>query len=518
VSDTPESEESDWGKELPLDDALDGQKAKAGRPNRIEALLREVVDEVELWRGSDGRGYATIDMDDHHEHHRVVGETFANWLRLQSQLRGLGPLGNSDVERLTANLNARCLGLGETHEVCQRVGRHGGKLYVDLADDKWRAVEIVAAKAETTERWRVVERPPVRFIRSTGIAAMPSPAPGGLIDDLRRWLNVKTEAHFRLTIAWLLSCYRARGPFPILVVSNSQGTGKSTLTKLLTRLVDPQQADPRSPPKSERDLWIACQHARLLAFDNLSVVTASMGDALCRIATGGAFFARTLYSNDGETILRACNPILLNSISDIIDRADLMDRAVLIETKAFGEGERRTEDDLWSDFEAEEPLLLGAIFDAVSAALGSYDETVTPTNLRMADAARNAAAACPFLNWSAEELLSWWRKNRIESDLSVIEADAVAEVLLEHLEQAGDRWEGSTKQLYDKLTELIPDTLRRSKDWPSSSLKFRSHITLLQPALASAGWLFEAKKGPRGKRSLVFSRRSASPAAPGGRT
>ncbi len=46
-----------------------------------------------------------------------------------------------------------------------RVGGLDGRLYLDLGDDTWRAVEIVATG------WRVIDNPPVRFRRAGGMQA-----------------------------------------------------------------------------------------------------------------------------------------------------------------------------------------------------------------------------------------------------------------------------------------------------------------------------------------------------------
>jgi hypothetical protein len=44
-----------------------------------------------------------------------------------------------------------------------RIAEHTGHIYLDLADECWRAVEIAP------EGWRVVEYPPVRFRRPVGM-------------------------------------------------------------------------------------------------------------------------------------------------------------------------------------------------------------------------------------------------------------------------------------------------------------------------------------------------------------
>lgn len=55
-----------------------------------------------------------------------------------------------------------------------RVGRLDGRLYLDLGDETWRAVEIDAAG------WRVIDNPPVRFRRASDIKPMPIPVSASL--------------------------------------------------------------------------------------------------------------------------------------------------------------------------------------------------------------------------------------------------------------------------------------------------------------------------------------------------
>jgi hypothetical protein len=75
---------------------------------------------------------------------------------------------------------------------------------------------------------------------------------------------------------------------------------------------------------------IAAKNSHLLAFDNLSGLTAWLSDALCRLATGGSFAVRQLYTDDEEVLFEATRPILMNGIEDVISRPDLADRAIVV--------------------------------------------------------------------------------------------------------------------------------------------------------------------------------------------
>ena len=133
-----------------------------------------------------------------------------------------------------------------------------------------------------------------------------------------------------MVVAWLLAALRSGGPYPLLAISGEQGSAKTVLSKLLRALVDPNVAPVRALPREERELMIAANNGHLLAFDNLSGLPAWLSDALCRLASGGSFAVRQLYTDDEEVLFKAARPTVLNGIEDIIGRSDLADRAILL--------------------------------------------------------------------------------------------------------------------------------------------------------------------------------------------
>jgi hypothetical protein len=165
------------------------------------------------------------------------------------------------------------------------VAAHEARLYLDLADADWSAVEI------GPDGWHVIPSTasPVRFRRARGMLPLPTPEPGGNIDELRPFANVASEDDFRLVVAWLLACYRESGPYPILALSGEAGSAKTTLARIFRDLVDPNAALVSSEPREVRDLKIAARNGWMCVFDNLSRGPAWLSDALCRLSAGGGF-------------------------------------------------------------------------------------------------------------------------------------------------------------------------------------------------------------------------------------
>src|SRR5262249_33123595 len=116
-------------------------------------------------------------------------------------------------------------------------------------------------------------------------------------------------------------------------------------------LIDPNAAPVRALSRQERELMIAANNGYLLAFDNLSGLPVWLSDALCRLASGGSFAVRQLYSDDEEVLFEAARPILLNGIEDVVSRPDLADRAMFLTLVPIGDGQRRLDGQLWRESE-----------------------------------------------------------------------------------------------------------------------------------------------------------------------
>jgi hypothetical protein len=481
----------------------------AARPKtpRIDRLMLAVLEEVELFRTPSGDAYATVKVRDCVEHLPVEGTTFGHWLRRWAQDRKEFLLSKSDVEKVVSNLAAKAYGLPKATEIAYRIALHNGHLFIDLGDDARRVIEIFPAQPETTERWRLIGSSacPIKFIRPSIMRALPAPVEGGQIDDFRRHFKVATEADFKLLMVWLVGAFLPRGPFVLGLIHGAHGSGKSTLCRALVALTDPQETDVRALPDDPHELAVGSQHCRVMCFDNASTISGKMSDALCRLATSDSIVSRKLYTDAEQVVLRAARPVLISSIVEVARRPDLADRALMIEARVLDGAQRITERAFWEAFEDDKPFLFGVVCDLLSAALSSHQTIVPPQGLRMVDAATWALAGLSFANWDPDAIAELWRANRYASDMSLLENDTVGFTLVEFLEGQGDTWTGSTGELHSKLTEAVPDKVRRSKSWPASAQGLRSALDRLESPLRSKGWVFE-RKASHGKRLLVFTR------------
>jgi hypothetical protein len=75
---------------------------------------------------------------------------------------------------------------------------------------------------------------------------------------------------------------------------------------------------------------IAGTNGWMIVLDNLSHIQPWFSDALCRLATGGGFSTRELYSDAEEMIFEVQRPVILNGIEEVATRGDLLDRSIIL--------------------------------------------------------------------------------------------------------------------------------------------------------------------------------------------
>jgi len=300
------------------------------------------------------------------------------------------------------------------------------------------------------------------------------------------------EAERPLIAGALLTAYRGHGPYPVVVLHGEQGSAKSTTARVIRDLIDPNSAPLRAMPKEPRDLMIAATNSWVVALDNLSFIPAWLSDALCRLATGGGFATRALYTDDEEALFDAQRPVILTGIEQMATRGDLLDRSVILTLPPIQEERRRDEETFRAAFEQAQPRILGALLQAVAHALGHVSDVHLPRPPRMADFAKWAVAAERALGFEPGTFIHAYETNRRSAVETELEASPIAAPLLALI---GHRpvstisgapiraWEGTCSELLDLLNCGIPEQTRHDKSWPKTPRGVRGALNRLAPAL-----------------------------------
>ena len=479
-----------------LDEALaDENTDVSGRGPKQADILIELAQTAELFRSSDGSGFADLDINGHRETWPIRSKGFRRWLVRKFFETTQGAPSSEALQSALNVIEAKAQFDAPERAVYIRVGGMDGQLYLDLGDETWQAVEIDATG------WRVIDTPPVRFRRAAGIRSLPIPLPGGSIETLRSFLNVQSHDDFVLVVAWALTALRNRGPYPVVVLSGEQGSAKSTFSAILRALLDPNTAPLRALPREDRDLFIAANNSHVLAFDNMSGLPLWTSDTLCRLATGGGFAVRQLCTDQDEVLFDAARPMILNGIEDIVTRPDLADRAVFLTLEPIPEERRRPEAELWAAFEAERPLILGALLDAVVEGLKRLPATRLEKLPRMADFAL-WATACETAFWPAGTFWNAYCRNRDEAVEGVIDADPIA-AAVRTLVATHTKWAGTATDLFRALADVAGERAAKSKTWPESPRALSGRLRRNATFLRKIGIDVDFKREGRGRTRII---------------
>jgi hypothetical protein len=287
---------------------------------------------------------------------------------------------------------------------------------------------------------------------------------------------------------------------------------------VISALIDPRTGALRGIPREVRDLTAAARNSWIVCFDNLSHLSDELADAACRLATGGGFGGRELYSDHDEAVFDATRPLLFNAIPDLgTARPDFLDRALIVDFLDIKPEMRRDEGRFWREFDEARPRILGALLDAVVAGLGNLAAVRLDQLPRMADFAVWVSACERALGLESGEALEAYRANCADARNLALEASPVYEPLRE-VARAG--FSGTSSELLFLLSKLASDSTRRSQRWPKAPNALGNALRRMAGSLRSTGIeIYFNRADHQGRRvisvklvSLVPQRSSASSA------
>ena len=152
-------------------------------------------------------------MKGHKEHLATESRTFRRLLQHRYWVATKQRLSRNALDEVLDTLAARARFEGPEHQVFLRVAHAGDKVYVNLCNDNWEAVEI------SKEGFRVIRNPPVYFVRRPGMLSLPHPSQAR---DAQKLLLLKTllelfedRMTLRLLVAYLVGIFNPALIYPL---------------------------------------------------------------------------------------------------------------------------------------------------------------------------------------------------------------------------------------------------------------------------------------------------------------
>ncbi len=272
-----------------------------------------------------------------------------------------------------------------------------GRIVLDLAQTNSTRCVVV-----TPEGWEVRDVPPRDVVFQSSGAALPDPARGGSVDELRRLLRWQSDdPRWLLVKGWLPASLLADKPRPAVCLFGPQGSAKSTTGRFLTGVFDPKPdgvlgggfGKDRSDDETK-----ALKHY-VPGWDNVSTLSDEGADFLSRMVTGDLIEKRQLYTDADLVSISYRRTAVITGINMPRGvKPDTLDRLILL---AFSrvEGERLSEDRLNAEWKQAQPRMLAGVLDLAARMLAgiAYGTVENPRGLRMADYAEALRAIDPAL-------------------------------------------------------------------------------------------------------------------------
>jgi hypothetical protein len=438
-------------------------KEKTERNSQASFLVELAAERCELFTDSQGEAYAAFpvahgEAEPHRETHNVRSRGFSRWLRLRFYAERGGSPSSEGMSSAIKTIEAKAHYDGARHEVFLRSANLGDRVYVDLSDDHWRAIEI------DSDGWRLIDDVPVHFRREAGMQPLPAPSmidPKKGIARLKEVLCLRDERDLVVIVAWELAALAGRPPFTVLVFLGEPGSTKTSAAFVARSLVDPNAAPLRAKPKDPHEVFVAAVHSRVVAYNNLSHVPDWLSDGICVVSEGSGESQRELFTNADESLIVACAPFLVTSIENVIRRGDLAQCTLYIHLANVSDTQRMTEEEFKLRFRRAHADILGALCSAVAHGLRTEKTLKIGALPRMANFYK-WATACEGALWPKGTFAAAFEANALGATEDVIESDKAAFQLRLFMIERGE-WTGIATQLLVELVAHVPRPVREAE-------------------------------------------------------
>jgi hypothetical protein len=470
---------------------VEGTRRGGGGKNQAKKLI-DIGSKLPLFHDEMREGYAELKGGNA----KIRSSSFKQYLAKMLWEQEAKAANSDSLNQALNVLEAKALFDSPRRVLFNRVAEHEGGILYHLGDD--RAVRIGMGG------WETIDHPPAIFRSYPHQQVQVEPARGGDLRSLFKYLNITDPDHRLLAEVLLVSYYITNIGRPILVAWGDQGSGKTTICVIFKALIDPSKLSVLFAPRDLGETVQALDHHCFLAFDNISSMPDWLSDLLSQAVTGAGLSKRKLYTDDEDHIFQLKRGIAVNGINQLIHRPDAMDRSILLRHSRLSPSQRRSERELFADFEHDRPYLLGAVFDALSKAMEIYPTIHLSALPRMADFALWGCAIAQALGYTQDDFLGAYHNNIRTQNSEVLGANTLAQTVLLFMTDKTE-WTGTVKEAF----ELLHSTAQpRDKDptFPKSPNRLRHHLERIKPNLLDFGVAFTLSEPTKEGTFITFQK------------
>lgn len=459
----------------------------------LKAILHPKLN-LQVFLGEDGHEYALM-LDSPNAYCEKIGGRYLNSQIRKKYAETDQLLKTKELEDINETLKSAAQVSGLQMPVWYRVARTAEGIEIDLGEERHRRISVTPNSVHLLSSGSQSV-----FIRNPhmGGITVPEDLSSGDLSRIDKYLNMAPESK-SLALGWLtFSIAQPKvesSKFPILVLSGSQGTGKTVMSKLLLKFADPGSIGVRTFPSNQKDLAIACQSSHVLAFDNLRFLSPVMADALCIAATGGSITVRQLYTDADVMAIRLHGAVILNGLHPFINQSDLAQRCLTIELQPISKDKRQTDAELQQQLQSDFADIYLGLLDLIAKIFAVLPTVQVKEAERMAEFSKWLAAMEVVQEVPEGTYQKYYSDQIVNGQLDALQDNLFASELLAFAKRQSRPWTGTPTQLYRALTEAGAHEFGRSRDWPDNAIAMSKRLMPLVASLDAQGVRLQFKRG-----------------------
>jgi len=494
------------------DDAKSQEQTEERVPvaKRTLSLLEE--QKLSFWFSQFDEAFVTISPA---QHLKLESKDFKDYLQTLLYKTDGRTLHNQALEEVISICRQWARESNLRHHVHLRTGFNAERNFIEvnLGRPDGKVLHI-------TESGYAIRDPELKFLRPKNLLPIPF-NPAVMVDKdaytkeivlelFSKLFHLQSEEDFALMLAWMLKTFYPNGEYPILaILGEKEAVGKTTISKFIANLLDPTPSPLKTFPRNRDDLYSLAKNNFLLVFDNLSGISPDMSDALCQLSTGGSLSKRKLYTDGDSVDYPLKNPIVLNSIFNILHRRDLRRRCVVIELKR--PTGIKSQKELDQIFRECAPHCYAYLVSCVQEAL--KNKVIDAPFLDLADFCEWVAKAHPVFFLDGRSFVETLNTNREQTAVEILETNLVASFIVNKVEEEGI-WITTPGELSQQIREQYP----YEKDIPLTPERMAREIKKIASDLEAVGVKVDTTQRSKSGRRMVFKKiekkEEAQPARP----
>jgi hypothetical protein len=390
-------------------------------------------------------------------------------------------------------------------------------IYYDMCDSQGRVIEI------SKDGWKIIngncDNAPILFKRFSQqpLVEPVKNYPADIFDKFLNITNIKNPKHRHLIKVYIISTLIPEIDHFILTTYGPKGAAKSFLLELIKKLIDPSKPTLLTLQRNVDQFIQQVNHYYINYYDNIKYIPSWLSDEICKAVSGIGHTKRAHYTDDDDFVYEHKRCLGLNGINVALTESDALDRSIFIELEEIDDENRRKEEDLWKEFEAIKPQVLGYILDVLSKAMQIKPTLRLHRLPRMADATEWSEAISQAMGYPPLSFLEAYTENRNELNIIAVNENPVGSLVVKYIQNIERQMEPITKtefelqELYKILVDFAAsnDISITDRYFPKNAASFVKKLKIVIPNIKAAyGIIIEIGRNTTTNTSIIsFSRK-----------